>query len=166
MKTKLLVLGLAIGAIALVQPLSAANSTSNVSVSATVSATAKLSVGTSTLTFPNADPDVTPSIVASEGAVSISAKAKTSAGSTVTLTLLAAGDLLSGTDSIAISNLTWSASGTDFVSGTMSKTAAQTVASWSNSGTRSGSQSFALANSWSYATGSYSAQATYTLTAP
>jgi hypothetical protein len=163
---KLIALGITIGAIALVQPLGATNATSNVSVSATVSATAKLNVGTTTLTFPNADPDTTPSIAATEGTVNITAKAKTSANSNVTLTLLAGGDLTSGTDTIGISNLTWTVTGTGFSAGTMNKTAAQTVASWTDSGSRTGTQSFALANSWAYPTGSFSTTATYTLTAP
>jgi len=166
MRTKLFVLCIAIGVIAVVQPMRADTATANVTVSATVSATAKLSVGVAALTFPNSDPDTTPSITATEGAVSITAKAKTSAGTNVTLTLLAASDLTSGTDTIAISNITWTASGTGFAAGTMNRTVAQTVATWANSGNRTGTQTFALANSWAYPTGSYSATATYTLTAP
>jgi hypothetical protein len=166
MKTKIVLLGVAALAMALVQPLGAASTTSNVTMSATVSATAKLSVSSATLTFPNADPDTTASIPATEGAVTITAKAKTSTGATVALTLLAGADLTSGTDTIAISNMTWAVSGAGFVAGTMNKTTAQPVASWTNSGNRTGTQSFALANSWAYPTGSFSATATYTLTAP
>ena len=166
MKTKLLLLGAAAIAVALVQPLSAATATSNVTVAATVTATAKLTVSSATLTFPNSDPDTVPSIAATEGVVNITAKSKTSTGSSVTLTIVSGADLTSGTDTIAISNLTWAASGTGFVAGTMSKTTAQTVASWTNSGNRTGTQTYALANSWSYPTGSFSATATYTLTAP
>ncbi|MCX6546269.1 MAG: hypothetical protein NTV05_17895 [Acidobacteria bacterium] len=166
MKMKLFVLGITIGAIGLVQPLGAVDTTHNVAIAATVTVTAKLSVSAATLTFPNSDPDTVPSIAATEGAVNITASAKTSTGSAVTLTLLADGDLTNGTDSIAISNMTWTAGGADFAAGTMSRTTAQSVASWTSSGRRTGTQSFALANSWSYPTGSYSATATYTLTAP
>jgi hypothetical protein len=167
MKTKLIVLSIAIGAMALVQPLVASDTASNnVTLSATVSATAKLSVSTATLTFPNFDPDAVPSIAATEGAVNITAKAKTGTGSTVALTLLAGADLTSGTDTIPISNMTWTVSGAGFAAGTMNKDTAQSVASWTNSGNRTGTQSFALANSWSYPTGSFSATATYTLVAP
>jgi len=166
MKSRILLVGTAAIALAALQPLTAASTTSSVTMSATVSATAKLSVSAATLTFPNADPDTTPSIAATEGAVTVTAKAKTSTGSTVTLTLLSGADLTSGTDTIAISNMTWTVSGAGFVAGTMNKTTAQTVASWTNSGNRTGTQTFALANSWSYPTGSFSATATYTLTAP
>ena len=166
MKMKLFVLTVTIGAIALVQPLGAANDAKNVTVSATVTATAKLSVGVTTLTFPNSDPDTVPSIAATEGVVNITAKAKTSAAGAVTLTLLSAADLTSGTDTIAISNMTWTVSGAGFAAGTMNKTTAQSVASWTGSGNRTGTQTFALLNSWAYATGAYSATATYTLTAP
>lgn len=163
---KYLLLAIAAVGLAVSQPLMAATATSNVSVSATVSATAKLSLSSATVTFADADPDTTPSITASEGAVTVTAKGKTSNGSSITLTILAAGDLVSGGDTIPISYVTWTADGTGFVAGTMSKSAAQSVASWTNSGNRSGTVTFALANSWDYETGSYSASATYTLTAP
>jgi hypothetical protein len=159
-------LGLLIVAAAVAQVVDAASTTSNVSVSATVSAMAKLTLSSSTVSFANADPDTTPSIPATEGAITVTAKGKTSTGANITLTVLAGGDLKSGTDTIAITNVTWTASGTGFVAGTMNKTTAQSVASWTNSGSRIGTQTYALANSWSYPTGSYTATATYTLTAP
>ena len=167
MKMKLLVLGVVICAIGVIQPLGAASDTKGLTVSAAVSATAKLTVSATTLTFPNSDPDSVPSIAATEGAVTITAKSKTSKNGAVTLTISVPTDLTSGTDTIAISNLTWTAAGdAGFVAGTMNKTSAQTVASWTNSGNRTGTQTYALANSWSYTTGAYSATATYTLTAP
>ena len=166
MKTKFVLLSVAVLAMAFVQALGAASATSNVTLAATVSATAKLSVSSATVTFANADPDTTPSIAATEGGITITAKAKTSAGSAVTLTLLASADLTSGGDTIAITNMTWTVGGAGFVAGTMNKTTAQTVASWTSSGDRTGTQNFALANSWSYPTGAFSASATYTLSAP
>ncbi|MCX6549744.1 MAG: hypothetical protein NTY02_01850 [Acidobacteria bacterium] len=167
MKTmRFLLLGAAVVMLAATQTLGAATATSNVSVSATVAATAKLSLSSSTVSFANADPDTTPSIAATEGAITITAKGKTATGSTISLTVLAAADLTSGSDTIPISNVTWTASGTGFAAGTMSKSAAQTVGSWTTSGSRAGTQTYALANSWNYPTGSYTATATYTLTAP
>jgi hypothetical protein len=166
MKTRLLIIGAAVAAIALMQPLGAASTSNNVTVSATVAATAKLTLGATTVSFDDKDPDTVSSIAANEGAISIVAKGKTSAGSDITLTLQAADDLKSGSDIIGIGNVTWTASGTGFAAGTMSKSSAITVGSWANSGNRTGSVSFALANSWAYATGNYSVTATYTLTAP
>jgi hypothetical protein len=166
MKTRFLLLGIAIAAIALAQPLGAVTDTKALTVSATVAATAKLTLSRNTVAFPDADPDVTPSIPATGGAITVDAKGKTGAASLITLTLVAATDLTSGGDTIAISNVTWTATGAGFVAGTMSTATAQTVGSWTGSGNRSGTQSYVLANSWSYATGSYTAAATYTLTAP
>jgi hypothetical protein len=166
MRTKSLRLGTAILAIAVTQPLGAATDTKGVTINATVSAAASLTVSTGTLTFPNSNPETVPSIGPTEGVVSITAKARTSAGSPVTLTLNAAADLKSGSDTIAISNITWTASGAGFAPGTMAVLTEVTVASWTGSGNRSGSQTFAMANSWDYATGSYTTTATYTLTAP
>ena len=48
----------------------------------------------------------------------------------------------------------------------MNNTVAQSLGSWTNSGNRSGTQTYALANSWDYETRSYSQGVTYTLTAP
>ena len=73
-----------------------------------------------------------------------------------------------GVGRIAINNLTWTASGAGVAAGTMSKTTAQwRSARWTGSGKHTGlTQTYALANSWAYATGSYGAVVTYTLTAP
>ena len=91
---------------------------------------------------------------------------KTGSASTATLTVLAAGDLTSGGDTIAISNVYLDGNRDWLFAGTMNKTTAQTAGSWTGSGNRTGTFSYVLANSWSYATGTYTATATYTLTAP
>ncbi len=167
MRKLVLFVGIMALVVASVQPAAAqVTATQVVSVSATVSTTAKLTVGSPTVSFPNADPDNTPSIQASEGAIAITAKAKTGAAGNVTLTILAGSDLISGSDSIVISNVTWTAGGTGFVPGTMNSVSAQSVGSWTGSGNYSGTQTFFLANSWNYRVGNYGASATYTLTAP
>ncbi len=132
----------------------------------TIVALAKLAISPSSLSFSDSNPDTVPSLPASGGALTVTAKGLTTLGSTITLTVLANDDFRSGVDTIGIAALTWSAAGSGFVGGTMSKTVAQTVGSWVNSGDRTGTQSYALANSWSYATGTYTMTLTYTLTAP
>ena len=143
----------------------AAVDTKNVTVNATVSATAKLTLSSLTVNFPDADPDTTPTITVAP--ITIDAKGKTSTGSNITLTVLASDDLkTAGPELIGIANITWAVSGAGFVAGTMSKTVAQSLGSWANSGNRSGTQTYSLANSWNYATGAYSTSVLYTLTAP
>jgi hypothetical protein len=132
----------------------------------TIAAAAKLSLSSTTLAFPDADPDTTPDIPASGGPIVISAKVRTTIGSTVTLAVQAANDLKSGLDTILATQLRWTATGTGFVAGTMSKTAPQAVGSWTSSGSWTGSQAYTLLNSWTYATGTYSTTLTYTLSAP
>jgi hypothetical protein len=165
MKTRLLFLGIAVAAIALAQPLGAANDIKNVTMTAVVSATAKLELSSLTVAFPDTpDPDANPLITAS-GVLTITAKGKTSGGAAITLTV-SASDLSSPTDTIAISNVTWASTGAGFApTGTLSN-AAQTMASWTNSGSHSGTQTYTLANSWSYAVGNYTGTAVYTLTTP
>ena len=156
----------ALGLVLFVAPAArAVTDTANQTVGATVSPYASLSIDSATVTFANADP-TTASIDATEGALGITADARTTTAGAVTLTVVADGDLTSGSDSIDISNLTWVKTGTGYVAGTMSKTTPQTVATRTGSGTLNGTISYKLANSLSYATGSYSASLLYTLTAP
>ncbi len=155
----LLMLGLA-------GPAHAVTATQNLTVNATVSATASLTLGSGSINFAAANPTTTPSIAANENAVSVTANAQTSSSGAVTLTCLAGSDLTAGSNTIAISNVTWTATGSGFAAGTMDKTTAQSAGSWTGSGAHSGTFSYSLANSWSYASGSYTATITYTLTAP
>ena len=144
----------------------AASDEKNLTVNAQVDARAKLTLGASTINFPDADPDEVPSISASQNPVTVTAKVRTGKNSTATLEHQAAGDLKSGGDEISISNVTWTATGTGYEPGTMNKTTKQTAGSWVGSGSRTGSFSYFLANSWDYATGNYTVTTTYTLTAP
>lgn len=133
-----------------------------IGVTANVAAKAKLTLGTAAIAFADADPDTTPVMTAT--AVDIDVKARTSGA--VTLTVLATGDLVSGSNTIGISNLTWAATGSGYQAGTSNKTVAQTVGAWAGSGSPIGTQTYSLPNSWTYATGTYTVTLNYTLTAP
>jgi hypothetical protein len=163
---RLLAAGVALLALGVGSPTHAATDTKTLTVNATVNAVAGLSFGTTSLNFASADPGASSSIAATENPVSVTVNARTSTTGSVTLTVLAGGDLVSGSDTIGINNVSWTATGSGFVAGTMNKTTAQSAGSWSGSGIRTGSFSYALANSWSYASGAYTASVTYTLTAP
>lgn len=143
-----------------------ATASTNVTVNSTVGARASLVFGTTTISFPDADPSSVPSIPASQNAVSVTASVRSGSSSVSTLQVQAAGDMTSGSDTIPISNVTWTATGSGFVAGTMDKTTAQAAGSWTGPGQRTGSFSYFLANSWDYATGNYSVTVTYTLSAP
>lgn len=135
-------------------------------ISATVNAKAKLTVDSTTVTFPDADPESGALIPASEGAIGVHAKVRVGT-SPATLTWIAADDLKSGTDTITIDNVTWTATGTGFtVNGTLNKTTAQSVGSWAGSGSYDGTISPFLTNSWNYKAGSYAVSSTLTLSAP
>ena len=167
MKKVSLVLVIGLGLVLMAGSVFAATTTAALTIGATVSSTAKLTLGVASIAFPNADPDTTPSIASTQNPVSVTASAKTTTSGAVTLTVVTGGDLTdAGTDTIAASNVTWGITGAGFVGGTMNKTTAQSAGSWTGSGSRPGTFSYNLANSWSYPTGSYAATATYTLTAP
>jgi hypothetical protein len=72
---------------------------------------------------------------------------------------------MAGTQSIPIGNLSWTVTGSGFAAGTAATTDVS-VGSWTGPGTRNGTQTYELVNSWAYATGSYTVTLTYTLTAP
>ncbi len=161
-RAALLILLLAIA----VAPAAGVTRTTSATAVVTVAALAKLSLSATGIAFPDANPDTVPQISNAGGPVTITAKARTSPGSTVSLSVLASDDLRSGVVTIPASAVTWTVTGTGFVAGTMSTAVAQSVAVWVSSGSRVGTQSYRLANSWTYATGSYTTTFTYTLTAP
>jgi len=143
---------------------SSAQSTQTLTINATVSARAELTISPTTINFPDASPTTTPSIPANS-TVSVTANVRT--GGTPTLKVLANGNLTSGANSIAITNVTWTASAAPFIAGTLNSATSQDAATFSSgSGSYSGVFTFALANSWARADGSYTQTATYTLTAP
>jgi hypothetical protein len=139
--------------------------TSNATLNASINSVARLSLSSAALTFPDADPDTVPSIQASQGPITVTAKARTSPNGTITLTVRASDDLRSGVNTIPASNVTWVASGAGFGNGTLSASTAQAVATWTGSGVRTGTQTFFFRNVWSYATGTYTLTITYTLSA-
>jgi hypothetical protein len=150
----------------------AATSTNTLTINATVTNQATLTIGggtTASISFPDSNPDTVPSIASSPASLAVVATAKTGSASTVTLKVLANGDLTSTVptaETIPIGGVTWTASGTGFSAGTMNKTTAQTCGSWNGSGKYSGTFSYSLANSWTLPVGSFTQTATYTLTAP
>lgn len=162
--TRFVLLGAAAVLATAVPVLAQQTQTASLNVTAQVSATAKLTLDTAAISFANADPDTVPSIAAA--AITVDAKAKTTGNGAVTLQVQADGPLTSGSDTIAASSLTWTATGAGFVAGTMSSASGQSLGSWTGPGNRSGTQTYSFANSWAYATGNYSMTVTYTLTAP
>ena len=97
--------------------------------------------------------------------IDITVKAR-GAGGPVTLTVQAAGNLVDGANSIGISALKWTSTGTSFSATGTSNTTPVTVMTFNGSGNRTGTQNYTLDNSWDYVTGSYGTTLTYTLAVP
>jgi hypothetical protein len=127
---------------------------------------AKLSISSNTVTFTDADPDTVPLIPASSGPLTVTVKARSTAGSTVRLTIFALDNLRSGLNTIPASNLTWTTTGAGFVAGTVTRFSAQTLGTWTGSGVNIGTQSYRFQNSWTYVPGTYTLLLFYTLSAP
>jgi hypothetical protein len=150
----------------LAAPAAAFSTNTELNLQAPLASSAILTISPTSINFPNADPDTVPLIPATENPVTVHARAQVSGNKKVSLTVLAGGDLVSGSSTIPIGNVTWTATGTGYVAGTMSNTSPQTAGQWQRSGDWLGTLSFFLKNSWSYATGHYVQTITYTLTAP
>ncbi len=144
----------------------AAGNTVIVDVSAAVDSSAQLTVTPLTINFPDVDPDTTPAVNAMENPVTVTVQAQTKKPNMVTLTVLAQGDLVSGSDTIPIGNVRWTATGAGFAPGILSKSTAVSAGSWTGPGARSGTFSYTMANSWKYRRGNYRATVIYTVTAP
>ena len=156
--------------VAAVSSAHAASTTATQTASITIAARADVKLSSSTVTFPDSDPTTSPTVTDTEGAITVTAAARTGANSAPTLTVKSGGDLTDTNatpDTIPIANISWTGTGTNFnSSGTMSSSAQQAVAGWTGPGIFQGTMTFSLANSWSYPTGAYSATFTYTMTAP
>ena len=129
------------------------------------SQTLTLSLNYSSITFNDADPDLTPSLAANR-TVGVTIRVRNNAGNNWRLTHLAAGDL---SPSIPISNISWTVtSQPPFVNGSMSKSVAQIAAQGVGNvnPAQTGTFTFRIANLWSYNTGNFSIATTFTLSAP
>jgi hypothetical protein len=141
-----------------------ASDIANLTINAQVDAVAILTLGETIINFPATTPPT--QFVATENPVSVRCQVLIDL-TEATLTVICDGPLTSATSTIAIANVTWTATGAGYnAAGTMSSGSAQAAGSWAISGDYVGAFSFFLANSWLYHTGSYTAIATYTLTAP
>ena len=149
-----------------------AQSTKNLTMTVNLSAWYDLSLSAASISFTDVAPDIqavpgTKSIAANEGAVSVRAFAVTGAGKTLSLTVKANGDLVSGSDSIGIGAISWASTGSGYVNGAMA-TSNVTAGSWSGSilHWHEGSFTYSFLRDYTaQAPGTYTASATYTLSA-
>jgi hypothetical protein len=126
-----------------------------------------LSITPTNVVFATADPDTVP--VISSTVVQISYRIQQNNFQPWMLSVLAGGDLVSGSATVDISNISWVASPSPpFQNGVMSKTVAQRVASGTGNvaNPSQGQITFRLANSWNYVPGLYTQTVVFTLTAP
>jgi hypothetical protein len=143
---------------------SAQSRTATLNVS--INGLARLSLSSTSVSFPDSNPDLVPQVPGAPGPLVITVKARTTINSTIRLSVLASDDLRSGVRTIPASNITWTATGAGFVPGTLNRTTPQTVGSWIGSGVRTGSQSLFFRNVWTHPTGTYTLTMTYTLSSP
>jgi hypothetical protein len=125
-----------------------------------------LAISPTTISFPSADPDTTPVVTA--GAVTLTYGIKDKNKNDIwQLTVQAAGDLQSGSATIPVSSISWSASpAPPFQNGVLSSTLAQLLASGRTdvSPDAAATVVFRLTNSWSYNVGTYTQSIVFTLT--
>ena len=126
----------------------------------------EISVSPTSVSFPSANPDISPVVAAAPVVVTIRIRQATGPWS---LTVLANGDLIAGPSTVDITNVSWTATpAPPFQNGVLSKTVAQRMASGTGNvnPATNGSVTFRLANSWNYNAGVYTQTVTFTLSAP
>lgn len=153
-------------AFALLQPPTTGPQSAAATLSVNLGSLARLAFAATTVAFPSADPDTVPKIGGEPASLGITAKARTTRNAQVTLTVQSTDDLRSGVTVLPASLITWTATGAGFVSGTLSRSLAQVVGTWTGSGVRSGSQSFFFENRWTHPPGTYTITLMYTISAP
>jgi len=129
--------------------------------------TLTLRVNPRNITFPNADPDVSPFVLAP--AIVVTIRVRQNGGNPWNLSVMADGDLTAGAATIDINNVSWTGTPSPpFQSGTLSRTLPQTMAAGTGNVNPAldGSVVFRLVNSWSYPSGNYSQTVVFTLSAP
>lgn len=127
---------------------------------------ARISLSSTSVTFPDADPGLTPLVPAVPSGITISARARVPRNSQITLTVQSTDDLRSGVTVLPASLVTWTSTGGGFSGGTLSRTAPQLVGRWTGSGARTGTQAYRFENRWTHPVGVYSATLVYTLASP
>ena len=137
-----------------------------VTLSVNLGSHARLSMSSTTLDFPDADPDLVPFVAAVPGSMTLTAKTRTTRDNQVILTVEPTGDLRSGVLTIPAAMLRWTAAGAGFVGGTLATGSSEPVGMWTSSGVRTGTQSFLFENRWTHPPGSYSVTLVYTLSSP
>ncbi len=122
------------------------------------------------ISFPDANPDMVAFVTSSPATVTVALRVRNNRGGSWQLTVAANDHLRSGTDTIAINNVTWvttPATGPWTSGGTLALVPGQLVASGTdNQNWTTANLQFRLANLWTYAVGTYSTIATFTLSAP
>jgi hypothetical protein len=127
----------------------------------------ELSVSPLAIVLPLGDPDTMPVLVSAP--VQLTYRVRGAGNRPWIITVLAGGDLVSGSSAVDISNVTWTATpAPPFQNGTLSRTVAQPLASGSGNVNPQGQAmlTFRLANSWSYIAGTYTQTVVFTLSSP
>ena len=137
-----------------------------VTLSVNLGSHARLLMSSTTLDFPDADPDIVPLVAAVPASITVTAKTRTTRSNQVILTVQPTGDLRSGILTIPAAMLRWTATGTGFVGGALATGSNETVGTWTSSGVRSGTQSFIFEYRWTHPPGTYSITLVYTLSSP
>ena len=121
------------------------------------------------ISFPWSDPDFPPNPINANATVTVTYDIKGGgANPPFHITVRATGDLQSGSDSIPITNITWTGGGSprSFTPAGTLTTTDQTLLTWSGKVTGTGTMLFHLANSWTYKAGNYTTTIVFTISTP
>jgi hypothetical protein len=140
--------------------------TQNVNATVTVGNQARITVTGGPVLFADSDPDLVNPIPAG-APVSVTARARVAPTQQLNVTVSANNAFFdAGTDTIPVTGLLWTVGGApSFLAGAMATTETN-VAQWTGPANQAGTQAYTLANSWSYAPGTWTVILRYTLSTP
>lgn len=140
----------------------------NANINATVNVSARAVLDISgDVNFLDADPDLITTLTSNT--ITVGARARVAPTTSLTVTVVAASAFFDADSTIPVGAMQWTATGSAFTphSGSfMSSGTPVTVAGWTGPANQSGTQTFTLPNSWSYAPGVHTVVLTYTLATP
>lgn len=142
--------------------------TANINATVNVSARAVLDIS-GDVNFLDADPDLVPALTSNT--ITVGARARVAPTQNLRVTVVAASAFFDADSTIPVGTMQWTATGSAFVlysgsSMTSAPASPVTVAGWTGPANQSGTQTFTLPNSWSYAPGTHTVVLTYTLATP
>lgn len=136
-------------------------------INASVETRCKIELSTNTVSFTRFGPPAGAPIPQNEPPVAVTVKTTTRPSTRIYARIVVTGDLTDSTTGMTIpaESISWTASGSGYRSGSLSKANPQQIGNWNRSGTYQGTLNFTFQDNTSYSPGTYILVVTVTVSA-